>query len=159
MSPYHRVHVELSKLEKLRLGKMLSKGRESARVLRRGSALRQLDMGRTAAQVGLSVSLSSRAVRAIALRFEREGLEVALYEKPRPGKRRLLDEAQSQQIVAMICGSAPQGHARWSVRLIATEAVRRKLVATIGRETVRVLLQSHDLKPWREKNVVRREAR
>jgi hypothetical protein len=24
----------------------------------------------------------------------------------------------------------------------------------VGRETIRVLLSSHDLKPWREKNVV-----
>jgi hypothetical protein len=28
----------------------------------------------------------------------------------------------------------------------------------VGRETIRVLLESHDLKPWREKNVVRGEA-
>jgi hypothetical protein len=33
--------------------------------------------------------------------------------------------------------------------------VKRKLVPRVGRETIRILLQSHDLKPWREKNVVR----
>ena len=37
----------------------------------------------------------------------------------------------------------------------AQEAVKRRLVPRVGRETIRVLLQSHDLKPWREKNVVR----
>ena len=56
----------------------------------------------------------------------------------------------------MVCGSPPQGIARWSVRLIATEAVKRKLVPLVGRETIRILLQSHELKPWREKNVVYR---
>ena len=152
---YHRVDVGLSKREKQRIGEMLRKGRQSARVLRRALVLQQLDMGQTAAQVGLNLALSSKAVRAIALRFEQEGLEAALVEKPRPGKRRLLDEAQSQQIVAMVCGPAPAGQARWSVRLIATEAVRRKLVPRVGRETIRMLLESHDLKPWREKNVVR----
>jgi hypothetical protein len=40
------------------------------------------------------------------------------------------------------------------VRLIATEAVKRKLVPRVGRETIRILLEGHDLKPWREKNVV-----
>jgi hypothetical protein len=30
------------------------------------------------------------------------------------------------------------------------------LVPKVGRETIRILLQSHDLKPWREKNVVHR---
>jgi hypothetical protein len=39
------------------------------------------------------------------------------------------------------------------VRLVAEEAVKRKLVPRVGRETIRILLLSHDLKPWREKNV------
>jgi putative transposase len=41
------------------------------------------------------------------------------------------------------------------VRLLTEEAIKRKLVPHVGRETIRVLLESHDLKPWREKNVVR----
>jgi hypothetical protein len=41
------------------------------------------------------------------------------------------------------------------VRLIAQEAVKRKLAKRVAPETVRILLQSHDLKPWREKNVAR----
>jgi transposase len=94
-------------------------------------------------------------VRAIARRYEEEGLESALYEKPRPGQQRRLDAGQSQRIIAMVCGSPPAGQARWSVRLIAQEAVKRKLVAKVGRETIRILLQTHDLKPWRKKNVVR----
>jgi hypothetical protein len=55
----------------------------------------------------------------------------------------------------MVCWKPPEGRARWTVRLIVEEAVKRKLVPKAGRETIRVLLQSHDLKPWREKNVVR----
>jgi hypothetical protein len=39
------------------------------------------------------------------------------------------------------------------VRLIAEEAVKRKLAPRVGRETIRVLLLSHEFKPWREKNV------
>jgi hypothetical protein len=44
------------------------------------------------------------------------------------------------------------------VRLTAQEAVKRKLVAQVSPATVHLLLQGHDLKPWREKNVVRGEA-
>jgi hypothetical protein len=51
------------------------------------------------------------------------------------------------------------GQARWTVRLIAEEAVKRKLVPRVGRETIRVLLSSHDCKPWREKKVVPRHSR
>jgi hypothetical protein len=41
------------------------------------------------------------------------------------------------------------------VRLIAEEAVKRRLAPRVGREAVRILLLHHDLRPWREKNVVR----
>jgi len=137
------------------LAAMLTKGRESARVLRRASIQRQLDRGQTAAQVAGNVGVARKTVRAIARRYEEQGLESALYEKSRPGKQRALDSNQSQRIIAMVCGSAPAGMARWSVRLIAEEAVKRKLTRQVGRETIRILLQSHELKPWREKNVVR----
>jgi len=82
-----------------------------------------------------------------------------LYEGARPGKERRLDAQQRQRIVALICSPAPEGRARWTVRLLAEEAVKRKLVPRVGRETVRILLESQDLKPWREKNVVRGRTR
>ena len=155
MRTYHRVHVQLTKQERKQIAGMMNKGWESARVLRRALILRQLDQGQTAAQVASHVGVASKTVRAIARRYEEEGLESALYEKPRPGKRRRLDAGQSQRIIAMVCSPPPRGQGRWSVRLIAQEAVKRKLVARVGRETIRILLRSHDLKPWREKNVVR----
>ena len=155
MRTYHRVHVQRSKKVRKRIAGMLNKGWESARVLRRALILRQLDRGETAGEVASQVGVASKTVRAIARRYEEEGLESALYEKPRPGQQRRLDAGQSQRIIAMVCGPAPAGQARWTVRLIAEEAVKRKLVAKVGRETVRILLRRHDLKPWREKNVVR----
>jgi transposase len=102
--------------------------------------------------------LTAKAVRAIGWRYEREGLERALYEKPRPGAAPLLEPAQRQRIVALVCSDPPEGRARWTVRLIVQEAVKRKLVPKVGRETIRVLLESHDLKPWRGKNVMRGQA-
>lgn len=158
MQTYHRLYVQLGRGDRRRLAAMLAKGREPARVLRRASMLRQLDQGQTAAQVADNAGVARKTVRAIARRYEEQGLDSALYEKPRPGKQRALDAGQSQRIVAMVCGSAPEGRARWSVRLIAEEAVKRKLVQQVGRETIRILLQTHELKPWRGRNVVRREA-
>ena len=155
MQSYHRVHGQLSKRDRKRVAEMLNKGRESARVLRRASILRQLDREQRAAQVADNVGVAPKTVRAIARRYVEEGLESALYEKPRPGQQRGLDAGQSQRIIAMVCGPPPQGQARWSVRLIAQEAVKRKLARRVGRETIRLLLQHHELKPWREKNVVR----
>jgi transposase len=156
MQSYHRVHVRLWKRDRQQLAGMLTKGRESARVLRRASILRELDRGQKAAQVAASVGVAAKTVRAVARRYEEQGLELALHEKPRPGKQRALDVGQSQRIIAMVCGSPPKGMARWSVRLIASEAVKRKLAPQVGRETIRILLESHELKPWREKKLVHR---
>jgi hypothetical protein len=61
-------------------------------------------------------------------------------------------------IVAMVCGPPTPGHARWTIVLTALEAKRRGLVQKVGRETIRRLFVSHELKPWREKNVVRADA-
>ena len=155
MQSYHRVHVRLTRKDRRQVAQMLSKGQVSARLLRRASILRQLDDGQRVAQVAANVGVAGKTVRAIAGRYEEEGLESALHEKPRPGKQRALNPGQSQRIIAMVCGSPPEGMARWSVRLIATKAVKRKLAPQVGRETIRILLQSHELKPWREKKLVR----
>jgi len=155
MQTYHRVHVQVGKKDWKQIAGMLNKGRESARVLRRALILRQLDQGQAAAQVASNLGVAPKTVRAIARRYEEEGLELALYEKPRPGKQRVLDAGQSQRIIAMVCSPPPEGRARWSVRLIAQEAVKRKLAPQVGRETIRILLTNHELKPWREKKLVR----
>jgi hypothetical protein len=99
--------------------------------------------------------LTPQGIRNIAERYRRGGLASALFEKPRLGAAEVLAASEKQRIVAMVCSDPPLGAARWTVRLVAQEAVKRRLVPQVGRETIRLLLQSHDLKPWREKNVVR----
>jgi len=136
------------------LDAVLGSGVQQARVILRALAIRHLADGASAAEAAKMVRLTPKAVRAIARRYRQGGLDRALYDKPRPGKKALLDPSSQQRIVAMVCGKPPAGMARWTVRLIAAEAVKRKLMPRLGRETVRVLLQSHDLKPWREKHVV-----
>ena len=124
------------------------------RVVLRALALQQLARGVTAPQVAQTLPLTAKAIRQIAHRYNGNGLDRALYEKQRPGPNQLLDDSRKQRIVAMVCSNPPEGRARWTVRLVAEEAVKRKLVPNVGRETIRILLQSHELMPWRE-NVVR----
>jgi putative transposase len=151
----HAICLQLSAVDQRELEQQLSGGIQQVRVTLRALALLRLNQGFTAPQVARVVQLSDQAVRQIARRYREGGLERALYEGPRPGKGRLLDQSQRQKIVAMVCGSPPAGQARWTVRLIVEQAQRKKLVPRVGRETIRMLLQDHDLKPWREKNVVR----
>jgi len=119
----------------------------------RALALLQLAKGASAPQIATVVPLTSQAIRNSGRRYRHGGLDRALYEKQRPGAAEVLDQGQKQRLIAMVCSSPPEGRARWTVRLVAEEAVKRKMVPRVGRETVRILLLSHDLKPWRETNV------
>ena len=134
---------------------MLRGGIEPVRVVKRAQVLRLLDQGTGPPQVASAVGLSPQTVRDIGWRYVGEGLDRALHEKPRPGREPTLSPGQAQRIVAMVCGPPPEGRARWSVRLVAEEAVTRHLVAAVGRETIRLLLRRHELRPWRGKNVGR----
>jgi transposase len=107
---------------------------------------------------GSRLGLAAKTVREIRDRYRQSGLERALYDKPRPGAVPRLDASQRQRVIAMVCSDPPEGRARWTVRLLTEEAIRRKLVSSVGRETIRVLLQNHDLQSWRGKNVVYRRS-
>jgi len=141
------------------LRKLLRGGVQQVRVALRALALLQWAKGASAPRISDVVPLTPQAIRKLGHRYEDGGLELALYEKQRPGAEAILDDSQKQRIIAMVCSAPPEGRARWTVRLVAEEAVKRKLVPRVGRETIRILLLDHDLKPWREKNVVRGRAR
>ena len=147
--------IRLAKKDRVELGHLLSGGVQQVRTVVRALALVQLSSGVSAPRIAASLSLSSQAVRNIAKRYADGGLQGALYDKARPGAVPLLDNKQRKRIIAMVCGDPPEGYARWTVRLVAEEAVKRRLAPKVGRETIRLLLLHDDLKPWREKNVVR----
>jgi transposase len=125
---------------------LLSGGVQQVLVLR-AVALLQLTEGVSAPRVSRTVPLTAQAIRKIAHRYREGGLERALYERRRPGPAEILEDSQKQRIIALVCSQPPEGRARWTVRLVAEQAVKRKLVPRVGRETIRILLESHDLKP------------
>ncbi len=127
----------------------------AARIWRRIRTLLLLADGFSARAVAEAVGCYPREARRIGHRYRKGGLEAALGDDPRPKPAPLLDSTQQAAIVAMVCGPVPSGRARWTVRLVAQEAVKRGIASRLGRETARVVLAEHGLKPWREKNVVR----
>ena len=137
------------------LDALLDGGVQQVRVVLRALALLQLDRGTSAPEVAQRVRLTPQAIRNIAQRYRVGGLPRALFERPRPGAAEILTPSDKQRIIAVACADPPPGAARWTVRLLTEQVVKQQLVPHVGRETIRVLLQSHDLKPWREKNVVR----
>ena len=151
--------IEVKRKDQNKLRELLSGGIQQVRVVLRALALLQLAQGVSAPRIATLVSLTAQAVRNLARRYQQGGLDAALYDKRRPGAAQILDDSQKQRVIAMVCSSPPEGRARWTVRLVAQEAEKRGLVPRAGRETIRILLLDHDLKPWREKNVVRGRTR
>lgn len=125
----------------------------------RARILLLLDQGWAPVDVPDALGCGIATVGRVRRRYEEEGLDRALSEAPRPGQPKRLSERQSAKIVAMVCGPPPPGRARWTLELVVEYAVKRKIISSVGRETVRVLLRDHELKPWREKNVVRARTR
>jgi transposase len=155
MRAYKRLEVKLPKPEERCLVQLLRGGVQQVRVVLRSLALLQLSGGDSAPVIARRLRMTPKAVRDIGKRYLKGGVDRALYERPRQGAKPILSPTEQQRIIAMACSDAPDGRARWTVRLLAEQAIKRKLVPKVGRETIRILLESHDLKPWREKNVVR----
>ena len=140
--------------ERIKVKTLLNRGRESVRVIKRAHTLELFDRGYTSPKIAEYVGVTAETVRRIGWNYIEGGLERALYDQSRPGKARALDVEEASRIIAMVCSNPPAGRLRWTVRLITEESVKRGIIRSIGRETIRILLKSHDLKPWREKNVV-----
>jgi len=94
-----------------------------------------------------------KTVRNIAHHYLEDGLDAALFDDERSGRPIDIDDRDRSRIVAMVCSEPPKGHYRWTLDLIVEESNRKRLVekGSISREKIRIILNEHDLKPWREK--------
>jgi len=72
-----------------------------------------------------------------------EGLEACLERKKqvRPSVERMFDGEKEAKLIAIACGPAPQGRARWTLELLAGRVVQLKIVDRCSSETVRRTLQ------------------
>ena len=89
-------------------------------------------------------------------RFVEEGLASAL--SPYQGGKRIyerkLDGAQEAHLIALACSAAPDGRARWTLRLLAWRMVELAHVDTLSDETVRQTLKKERPPSAPEKDVV-----
>lgn len=154
-APKRFAGLKLSQKDRTALAAMQRKGKLSARTWRRIRILVLLDEGLSVRAAAKAAGTFPRETSRVGKRYVARGLQAALTDEPRGKPEPLLDSVQQAAVVAMVCGPAPDGRARWTVRLVAEHAVRRGITPKVGRETIRVILATHDLKPWREKNVVR----
>ena len=133
--------VNLADEERQTLLEMTRKGRINVRKLKRAMILLKADEGLTDQQVMAALNVSRPCVERVRKRFVSDGLERALNEDPRPGQKRKLDGRAEATLIATACSDAPEGHAHWSLRLLAGKLVQLQVVDAISHETVRRTLK------------------
>jgi transposase len=127
----------LSEGEEAQLQNMLQNGTHSVRSLKRAQVLLGLHAGNKPEQVGKQVGVSLATVYNMAQRYQQSGsLESALTDKPRPGQPSKFDKALQAQLTALACSPAPEGHSRWTLRLLADKMVELRWVDSVSHQAV-----------------------
>jgi len=91
--------------------------------------------------------VSEQTIRRTRLRYEKEGLQAALEDKPHPKPMPKLTEQQEAHLVAVTCSSPPAGRARWTLELLQERLIQDGIVLGIAPETVRLLLKKTNSSP------------
>jgi hypothetical protein len=150
--------ITLTENERTQLEAMLAKGKAAARKLTHARILLKADSSPggpnwTDARIGEALDVDVRTVANARERFVLEGFEVALQgHSTRNHRQRRIDGECEARLIAALCGPAPEGYARWSLRLLANKAVELEILhEPISHEAVRQTLQANELKPWLKK--------
>ena len=89
------------------------------------------------ADVAAALGVSSRTIEHLKERFVEGGLEAALTRKPTTKKANItFDGGFDARLTALACSPAPEGHARWAVRLLAEKIVELEIAPTVSLMTI-----------------------
>ena len=135
--------VDLTGEERDELKEIVSTGEHSARKIRWAHVLLKADAGWTDERICEAFLVSLPTVQRIRQRFVEEGMDVALGARsirPRPYARKL-DGEQEAHLIALACSEAPEGHTRWTLRMLAGKMVALEYVDSLSHETVRQVLK------------------
>jgi hypothetical protein len=139
--------VRLPEEERAWLHTFIGRGGAPARMLAHARILLKANQGEagpgwTDAAIAAAVEVDPTTVARVRKLYVTAGLEAALHPKA-PGReyRRTLDGEQEARLVALTCGSPPDGHKRWSLRLLADRLVALEVVEAVSHETVRQTLK------------------
>ena len=150
--PVSKYKVELTQSERSALIETSGRGKPLARAVKRALALLKADEGLSDREAAEAVSLSAATVARVRRRFVEEGVEAAINDRPRPGRGRKLNGRQEAHLVAITCSNAPEGHAHWTLQLLADQVVAMEFAGSISLETVRQILKKTNSNHGRRKS-------
>ena len=144
--------VELTEEEKTELLALTSKGKASARLLKRAYILLMADDQKPSMEIAHTLYVSESTVQRTKQCFVEYGLSEALNEGSRPGAPRKLNPKQEGLLIALACSAPPQGCSRWTLNLLADRFIAlTDMDEPVSVETIRRRFKENELKPWQKK--------
>lgn len=148
--------MQLTGEQKKYLMDFVSKGKHAARAIRRAKTLLLLEEGFLdqkviSTQLGCSENTITNTIKRY--RQCKGDVAQALQDRPRSGQPTKITPAIEAHITALACAqSGPDGHSRWTLRLIADNLVELGHADSITYETVRQVLKKVASSPGRKSN-------
>lgn len=139
-------HITLTESDKTELEAYFARGKASVRGQKRAYGLRFLDQGMTYQEVSQKLGTRYLTVSDWAKKYREDGLGF-LKDKPRSGRPALISGEERAKITAIACSKAPEGYARWSLRLLAGRVVELEILPEISHATVGNILKKTNSSP------------
>ena len=139
------LHIQLDKDERSELEQLIHSGKAPARKQTRARILllsdRSQGQKRTDQEVAEAALCSVSTVRSIRRQYIEGGLPLALNDKGWPGAKPKLTGEVEAKLTMLACSEPPQGHARWTLRLLANQMVELGYIEDVSHVTVREWLK------------------
>jgi transposase len=152
-----RYAVDLTDTERATLREIISKNKAKRSTIINAYILLKADRpcGWTNEDIAAAYEVSTKKVEQLKKRFVEEGFEAALYRKPVTNiHRRKITGDEEAHLIALYCSQAPEGHERWTLRMLADTMVELDLIDSVSHETIRRTLKKMNLNPGKRKNGV-----
>lgn len=139
--------VRLTATEREQLEQVVNTGRVAADKRRRAHILLKADQGDhgqgwTDAAIATALDTGLTTIHRVRQAFVEEGLFACLSRRRPTGRQyRKLDGVAEAKLIALACSPAPEGQARWTLRLLADQLVVLEVVEAISPECVRTTLK------------------
>jgi len=133
--------IKLTTNELRSLTTIIKCGTTTARTQTRARILNLLHRGQHPEDIASVLQVSLQTVFNVKRRYLTGGFDAALFDQPRSGRPIRIDGAQRAKITALACSAPPEGHARWSLRLLADKAVELKYCEAVSHNAVKEILK------------------
>ncbi len=133
--------VELTREERERLRKLVNNGKCAGFRIKRANLLLKVDQGKygpgwSDEQVAEAFDCGTATLERLRRRWIELGTDESLEREKRGPQQCKLDGDAEAVLIATACSDAPEGRARWTVRLLADKLVELGVVESCSHMTV-----------------------